>query len=55
MNGSRTTAVRWSDETDQSQSSGLRDAAGDIQEEKSETRPTNRISAQRRIQANMMT
>ena len=39
MNGSRTTVVRWSDETDQSQSCDIRDAAGVIQEEKDETRP----------------
>ena len=39
MSGSRTTVVRWSDETDQSQSCGLRDAAGVIQKEEDETRP----------------
>ena len=49
MSGSRTIVVRWSDETDQSQSCGLRDAAGVVQEEESQTRSDYSNSYQERI------
>ena len=53
MNGFRTTVVRQLDETDQSQSCGLRDASGVIQEEEDETRSDHREVDPRGLRSNL--
>ena len=49
MNGFRTTVVRWLDETDQSQSCGLRDAPGVVKVEEDQTRSDYSNSYKERI------
>ena len=49
MNGFRTTVVRWSDETDQSQFCGLRDASGTVKAEEGQTRSDYSNSHKERI------